>query len=178
MGNTMRTLRDLFLRQLHELRAGERHHAETLVRLAGAAASPELAAALRRHREETLEQARRLDATLAIASGRLGPVPLPPGPERESHGMYGLMRDCLELAGSDGVEPHVRDAAIIGLVQHVGHDEIAGYGCARTWARLLGLEEAAVALQRSLSEEKALDTELSRIAETLNKAALAPSLLA
>jgi ferritin-like metal-binding protein YciE len=166
MGNTMRTLRDLFLRQLHELRAGERHHAETLVRLAGAAASPELAAALRRHREETL------------ASGRLGPVPLPPGPERESHGMYGLMRDCLELAGSDGVEPHVRDAAIIGLVQHVGHDEIAGYGCARTWARLLGLEEAAVAMQRSLSEEKALDTELSRIAETLNKAALAPSLLA
>jgi hypothetical protein len=33
-------------------------------------------------------------------------------------------------------------------------------------------------MQRSLSEEKALDTELSRIAETLNKAALAPSLLA
>lgn len=174
----MRTLRDLFLRQLHELHAGERHHAETLSRLAAAAANPDLAAALRRHREETLEQARRLDATMAGIGNRLGPAAPPPGAERESHGMHGLLRDCLELAGRDDVEPHVRDAAIIGLVQHVGHDEIAGYGCARTWARLLGLEEAAVSLQRSLSEEKALDTELSRIAETLNKAALAPSLLA
>lgn len=174
----MRSLRDLFLRQLHELHAGERHHAETLARLAGAAANPDLAAALRRHRDETLEQSRRLDGVLAAVGNRLGTPGLAPVAERESHGMHGLLRDCLELAGRDDVEPHVRDAAIIGLVQHVEHDEIAGYGCARTWARLLGLEEAAVALQRSLSEEKALDTELSRIGETLNKAALAPSLLA
>lgn len=174
----MRTLRDLFLRQLHELHAGERHHAETLARLAGAAANPDLAAALRRHREETLEQARRLDGVLSNAEARLGTATTAPPPERESHGMHGLLRDCLELAGRGDVEPHVRDAAIIGLVQHVEHDEIAGYGCARSWARLLGLEEAAVSLQRSLSEEKSLDAELSRIAETLNKAALAPSLLA
>ena len=174
----MRSLRDLFLRQLHELNAGERHHAETLDRLGRAAANPELAAALRRHREETLEQGRRLDALLAAVGNRIGAATLAPPAERESHGMHGLLRDCLELAGRDDVEPHVRDAAIIGLVQHVEHDEIAGYGCARTWARLLGLEEAAVALQRTLSEEKTLDTELSRIAETLNKAALAPSLLA
>jgi ferritin-like metal-binding protein YciE len=174
----MHTLRDLLLRQLHELHAGERHHAETLARLANAAANPDLAAALRRHREETLEQSRRLDGVLSAVTARLGTAVLPPPAERESYGMHGLLRDCLELAGRDDVEPHVRDAAIIGLVQHVGHDEIAGYGCARSWARLLGLEEAAVSLQRSLSEEKSLDGELTRVAEALNKAALAPSLLA
>ena len=43
----------------------------------------------------------------------------------------------------EDAEPAVLDAAIIAAAQRVEHYEIAGYGCVRTYARLLGYEEAA-----------------------------------
>lgn len=90
--------------------------------------------------------------------------------------MKGLCADCLDLARLARVEPHVRDAAVIAAVQHLQHDEIAGYGCARTWARLLGHRSIAGMLQRTLNEEGRFDARLSRIADALNRAALEPAL--
>jgi ferritin-like metal-binding protein YciE len=87
--------------------------------------------------------------------------------------MKGLCQDCLRLANMSKAEPHVRDAALIAVAQHVEHDEIAGYGCARTWAGLLGYDQAASRLQQTLAEERKADAELSRLAERLNKAAAA-----
>ena len=66
----------------------------------------------------------------------------------------------------------MRDAAIIGAVQHLKHDEIAGYGCARTWARLLGHQAVARTLQDILDEERDFDAELTRLAESVNERAL------
>ena len=87
--------------------------------------------------------------------------------------MKGLARDCLELAKESRAAPHVRDAAIIAGVQHIEHDEIAGYGCARTWAAVLGHEDAAAKLQLTLDEERRADAELSRIAQQVNREAMA-----
>jgi len=165
----LRTLHDLLGACLHELHAGERHHAETLRTLSEAAADPDLSIALRSHATAADAQVKSLGQILGELKFGLG--------ERETHGMRGLLRDCLEFARAEGIEPHVRDAAIIGLVQHVTHDRIAGYGCARSWARLLGFEGPSVRLQQGLAQQRAFDTELSRIAETLNRAALAPSLV-
>jgi ferritin-like metal-binding protein YciE len=65
---------------------------------------------------------------------------------------------------------------VIAAAQHVEHDEIAGYGCARTWARMLGHSGAANLLQKTLDEEKASDQLLSKLAERINEDALEPAL--
>jgi ferritin-like metal-binding protein YciE len=59
------------------------------------------------------------------------------------------------------------DAALIGAAQRVEHYEIAGYGTVRTFASLLGEENAAGALQKTLDEEGATDKKLTGLAETI-----------
>jgi len=166
----LNTMKDLLVDQLKELQAAERHSTDILPRLVKAASSPRLAAALRAHAEETRDHLARLDKVF----DEIGVSPRP-SPRAESRGMKGLCQDCLDLANMATAEPHVRDAALIAVAQHVEHDEIAGYGCARTWARLLGHDTAAGLLQKTLLEERACDTRLSRLAESLNKAALEPA---
>ncbi len=49
---------------------------------------------------------------------------------------------------------------------------MAGYGTARTYATLLGFDEAANLLEQTLEEEKEADQTLSGLAEELNVEAL------
>jgi ferritin-like metal-binding protein YciE len=137
-----------------------------LTKLAGAASSPKLAEALRAHADETKQHIARLERVF----GEIGGKPR----KLETHGCKGLLEDCGEIAGRGRIDPHVRDAALIAVVQRLEHDEMAGYGCARTWASLLGHATAASELLKTLTEERRCDENLSRIAETLNKAALEP----
>jgi ferritin-like metal-binding protein YciE len=53
---------------------------------------------------------------------------------------------------------------MIAAAQRVEHYEIAGYGCARTFAELLGHGEIVNLLQQTLDEEKATDEKLTQIA--------------
>lgn len=161
----LKTMKDLLVDHMNELYAAERHASELLPKLAKNASSPELASMLRAHAADTKGHVDRLDAAFKDIGER-------PRPARaESSGMKGLAKDCLEMAGRANVEPHVRDAAIIAGVQHIEHDEIAGYGCARTWAEMLGHAQAASRLQATLAEERKADAELSRLAAEINKAA-------
>ena len=64
-------------------------------------------------------------------------------------------------------EDAVKDAALISAAQKVEHYEIAGYGCARTYARLLGYSDAEALLQETLKEEGAADKKLTELAETI-----------
>jgi ferritin-like metal-binding protein YciE len=61
----------------------------------------------------------------------------------------------------------VRDAGLIAAANRVEHYEIAAYGSARSFARALGLMEAALLLDQTLREEKAADQTLSRLAEEM-----------
>ena len=61
----------------------------------------------------------------------------------------------------------VRDAGLISAAQRVEHYEMAGYGCARTYAELLGDKQGAKVLQRTLDEEGATDKKLTKLAETV-----------
>ena len=45
---------------------------------------------------------------------------------------------------------------------------MAGYGTVRTWANLLGEEEAEELLQQTLDEEKEADQKLNDLAEQIN----------
>jgi len=77
--------------------------------------------------------------------------------------MEGLIEEGKELMEEDA-EPEVLDAGLIGAAQKVEHYEIAGYGTARTYAQMLGNEEAARLLQKTLDEEGMTDKKLTELA--------------
>lgn len=162
----LKTMQDLLVKQLIELVAGEKHHCELLPQLADAATNPKLASAFRNHAKEEKEHVTRLETVFEDLGIQ------PKSARTESKAMKGLADDCLRLARTRSAEPHVRDAALIAVAQHIQHDEMAGYGCARTWAELLGHDSASAQLQKSLDEERKADADLTRLADTLNKAAL------
>jgi ferritin-like metal-binding protein YciE len=85
--------------------------------------------------------------------------------------MEGLVEEGKHVLEED-MEDSVRDAALIAAAQRVEHYEIAGYGCARTFAELLGHREAAELLRETLEEEKGADEKLTQIAmEHINQEA-------
>ena len=66
--------------------------------------------------------------------------------------MEGLIEEGKELL-SENAEPEVMDAGLVAAAQRVEHYEMAGYGCVRTYAELLGEKKAAQLLQKTLDEE-------------------------
>lgn len=163
----LNTLRDLLVDQLQRLYAAERHQSSMLPRLVRASTDLKLESMFRAHADQCSVHLSRLERVFEDVG-----MPQPPADVAETNGMRGLIRDCLELANMAAAEPHVRDAALIALSQHIEHDQIAGYGCARTWAQLLGHYSAASELQKSLNEERRADSDLTRLAEGLNRAAV------
>jgi ferritin-like metal-binding protein YciE len=79
--------------------------------------------------------------------------------------MEGLIDEGKEMMEEDAPES-VMDAALISAAQKVEHYEIAGYGCVRTYARLLGYDDAADLLQETLDEEGEADKKLTELAES------------
>jgi ferritin-like metal-binding protein YciE len=78
--------------------------------------------------------------------------------------MKGLIEEGSEILEEDG-EDSVLDAGIIVAAQKVEHYEIASYGSVRTFANLLGKDEAASLLQSTLDEESETNEILNRLAE-------------
>ena len=78
--------------------------------------------------------------------------------------MEGLIEEAEDLL-ENAEDASVKDAGLIGAAQRVEHYEIAGYGTARTYAEMLGLDEAVQLLQQTLEEEKETDAKLTRLAE-------------
>jgi ferritin-like metal-binding protein YciE len=159
------TLRNLFEHELHDLRTTEQQILKALPELITSANSPDLKGALQRHLEETRIHLERLDliykqsGITAVSNGRSG--------------VEGIIQ-AGSLMVSQQTDPNVRDAAIIDAAQHVEHYEIAGYGCARTFARQLNDDHAAGLLQQTLDEEGATNKKLTQIAESgINQAASA-----
>ena len=78
--------------------------------------------------------------------------------------MKGLIEEGQEVISAGG-DPDVKDAALIAAAQRVEHYEMAGYGCARTFAQRLGKQEVVRLLQETLQEEEATDKKLTSLAE-------------
>src|SRR5688500_11128863 len=138
------TLQDLYIHELKDLLSAEKQLLKALPKMAKAAANSDLKAAFQQHAKETAEQAKRLEKLLEKHDES------PRGPKCK--GMEGLIEEGDEMAKEDG-DDDVRDAGLIGSAQRVEHYEIAGYGCARTYAQLLGHKEDVKILQQTLQEE-------------------------
>ncbi len=77
--------------------------------------------------------------------------------------MQGLIEEAQDLLSQ--LEPgQLADAAIIGAAQKMEHYEIAAYGTARTLAQQAGQNQVADLLEQTLTEEKATDEKLTKIA--------------
>ncbi|MGL5005112.1 MAG: ferritin-like domain-containing protein, partial [Casimicrobium sp.] len=64
-------------------------------------------------------------------------------------------------------------AALIAAAQRIEHYEIAGYGTVRTFAQMMGDEQAMQTLDRIAEEEGETDKKLTRLAESIiNPAAM------
>ena len=152
------SLHDLYVSELKDLYNAENQLLKALPRMAKAAAAPELKAAFTEHLGVTRNQVERLDQIFA----ELGVSPK----GKKCKAMEGLVEEGKELLGEDG-NPSVLDAALIAAAQRVEHYEMAGYGCVRTFANLLGYEDAAALLQETLDEEGEADKRLTELAETV-----------
>ena len=151
----LESLDDLFLEELADIYSAEQQLLKALPKMAQAAGHPRLKEAFDHHLEETRNQVRRLDTIIS----RLSRKPR----STTCKAMKGLLEEGEGMLKASG-EAAVVDAGLICAAQRVEHYEIAAYGCARTFAQMLGNEEAAVTLETSLNEEKAADSQLTEIA--------------
>jgi ferritin-like metal-binding protein YciE len=153
------TLQDLYVDELKDLYNAEGQLLKALPRMAKKATASELQAAFTEHLEVTRRQIERLEQIFE------GLNVSPKG--KKCKAMEGLVEEAKEVIDGDDGQPAVMDAALIACAQRIEHYEIAGYGCVRTFARLLGYTDAERLLQETLNEEGEADKKLSELAETV-----------
>lgn len=153
----LETLYDLYLHELRDLYSAEQQLIKALPRMSKAATNRQLAAGFNQHLAQTREHAKRLEQIFErLEESSRGP---------KCEGMEGLIAEGDKMAKEDA-EDEVRDAGLIASAQRVEHYEIAGYGCARTYAELLGDKKGARLLDRTLKEEAATDKKLTQLARS------------
>ena len=152
----LESLQDLYLEQLRDLHSAERQIIEALPKMIEQTSHPELRQAFELHLRQTEEQLRRLEQIGQKSGQKLT--------GHKCKGMEGLLEEGEELM-KERADSDVLDAALISAAQRVEHYEMAGYGCARTYAQLLGLDDDAQILQRTLDEEGETDHSLTALAE-------------
>ncbi len=151
------TLRDLFVDHLRDLYSAENQITKALPRMAKKATSEPLKQAFEEHLQQTENQISRLEEIFSNMEKS------PRG--KKCAGMEGLLEEGKEVM-SEKMDKDVMDAALIAAAQKVEHYEIAAYGTVRSYAELLGEDEAVQLLSETLEEESATDKKLTQIAES------------
>lgn len=158
----MKDLNELFLEELADIYDAEKQLIKALPKMAEQANAPELQSAFEDHLEQTQEHVKRLEEVFELFEQK------PKGKKCEA--MAGLIEEAQDIMKEQATPP-VMDAALIAAAQKVEHYEIATYGCLRTWAELLGKDEAIDLLEETLNEEKDVDESLTDIATNINQEA-------
>ena len=154
----LNSLHDLYLEQLKDLYSAESQITHGLPKLIEAAKHPDLRAGFELHLKQTEEQIRRLEQIgRSLGQSLTG---------HECKGMKGLLEESEETL-KNAADSDVLDAALIADAQRVEHYEIAGYGCVRTYARMLGRADDVRLLQQTLDEEGETDKKLTALAERI-----------
>lgn len=146
----------LLVHLLGELQAMERELVPLLAKYRGFATDPDLRALIDAHRKETETHVERLTRVFRAIDAK---------PARGVSQVVAAIAAEGDRVMKRKVDPDVRDAWLIATAQRIEHDEIAGYGTARTYADTLGYDRAADLLQQTLEEERAADAKLTLLAE-------------
>jgi ferritin-like metal-binding protein YciE len=153
-------LKELYIDELRDIYNAENQLTKALPKMAKAATSDELRAGFEEHLEQTNGHVERLERIFK----ELGEKPT----GKKCKGMEGLVEEGDEMIQEEELEGEALDAGLISAAQRVEHYEIAAYGCVRTYANLLGEDDAAGLLEQTLKEEKETDQKLTQLAEKIN----------
>jgi ferritin-like metal-binding protein YciE len=156
-------LEDLFTETLKDIYFAEKQILRALPKMAKEATSPELKEAFEKHRDETENQIERLNQVFD-SMGR-------PARGKTCEAIIGIIDEAKEVMDEFKGEDAL-DAGLAASAQTVEHYEIARYGTLKTWARQLGMEDAAKLLDQTLQEEIKTDKLLTDLAtKNVNKKA-------
>jgi len=157
------SLQELYVEQLRDLYNAEQQLVKALPKMAKAAQSEGLRQGIAAHLEQTKGHVDRLQQIFSAMDES------PKG--KKCAGMEGLVEE-----GEEVIKEHssggVLDAGLIGAAQRVEHYEIAAYGTVRSFAELLGENQAVDLLQQTLEEEKETDEKLTELSKEINTQAL------
>jgi ferritin-like metal-binding protein YciE len=151
-------LSDLFHETLKDIYFAENKILKTLPKMAKAAHSKELQKAFTKHLRETEGQVKRLNQVFKIIGK--------PARGKTCAAINGITEEGAEIMKDFKGMPAL-DAGLLAAAQAVEHYEMSRYGTLRTWAEELGMADAAKLLQATLDEEKATDSTLTKLAESL-----------
>jgi ferritin-like metal-binding protein YciE len=150
-------LHKLFEDELKDIYWAEKALVKALPKMIKKASSDDLVEALENHLEQTEGHVQRCEQVFEII-GKTAQA-------KKCEAMDGLITEAEDIM-SESDEGVMRDAGIISAGQKIEHYEIATYGTLRTFAKTLGLDDAADLLEQTLNEEKAADEKLTSVAES------------
>jgi len=151
----MKTLKDLFLKEIGQMYDAERRIVKALPKLVKAATSEKLKAVLQAHLKETAGHVTKLEEVFQSLDQKAR--------GEASKTTVALLVESGEILAEFKGSPAL-NAALITAAQKVEHHEIASYGALHEWAELLGNRKAAGLLEEILGEEKAANVTLTKLA--------------
>ena len=137
------SLEELFVEELKDLYHAEKQLVKALPKMAKAATSEELRTAFTDHLEQTKNHVLRLEQVFETVDEK--------AKAKVCKGMQGLIEEGQETIAEDALD-HMADLGLIAAAQKVEHYEISGYGTMRTFAQILGNQEAVRLLSETLKE--------------------------
>jgi ferritin-like metal-binding protein YciE len=156
MAKKPKLLSDLFLNTLQDIYYAENKILKSLPKMAKAANSKELRAAFTKHERETRGQVKRLERIFKIIDK--------PARGKTCAAINGILEEGQEVIKEFKGMPAL-DAGLLAAAQAVEHYEISRYGTLRTWAKEMGLADAAQLLAETLREEEDTDKALTQLAK-------------
>jgi ferritin-like metal-binding protein YciE len=156
MAKKTESLSGLLTDALKDLYSAEKQLTNILPKMADAAHSADLQKAFKHHLKETEKQIQRIDKAFEDLEGAPG--------GKKCVAMEGLVKEGNEVMKE--TTGTAVDPALIAAAQKVEHYEIASYGTAVAWAKLLGHDRVARILQETLDEEYKANEKLTQLAES------------
>lgn len=150
-------LEELFIDEVKDIYWAEKKLVKTLPKMQKAATSSELKNAFGDHLEQTKEHVSRLEQVFKLLGKK--------AQAKKCDAMEGLTTEGEGIIEDTDAGTATRDVGLVMAAQKVEHYEIATYGSLKQLATVLGLDEVADILAKTLEEEKETDSLLTSIAE-------------
>lgn len=152
-----KTLHDLFLETLKDIYYAEKQILRALPKMQRGARSPEAKKAFATHHDETEIQVERLEKIFDLLDK--------PARGKQCPAILGIIEESKEIM-EDFADSPALDAGLLSSAQAVEHYEITRYGTLKTWAKQLGMDDAAELLDQTLQEEIKTDKLLTQLAQS------------
>ncbi|MFN7140595.1 MAG: ferritin-like domain-containing protein [Limisphaerales bacterium] len=160
----LQIVQDLYFQEVGDLLAAEEKMLQMMPQLAKAARNEDLRFAFEEHAKETESQIARLKKIMKNFSNTGGVV-------GKGEVADALLEKIKTFQAAD-TEPDILEIALVLGSQKLEHNEIACYAGLQTMAKLLGANDDAAELGRSLSEEKKMSERLAALAEAVEREAV------